>query len=456
MVSARIPINREAIGYSPGDFGYYNQLNGTWRDFELGAVGCGAHGMPEHGSIVDCNNPETALIDGYLGHAVDLSILEFLMQPWLYTHIGAVRLGNHVLLMFPGELTSHLATYAVQQTAQRYNIPQNRIHCFGYANDHQWYLLTEESWMQGGYETSITMWGPRFGPWLADRTVSLAEQLFTPEIEDNTAGAPEPYTYKSMSNRSISPEASDRSPRFLQQPAPAYERFETVDVQWSGGFSGIDYPRVSMQLFHESSFEDAVLPTGRVFTDQDFRTILEYRPEPDFDALDFPSLRLHRWRFVWETTSEAQAGMYRIRITGVWHNGQHEMPYALTSEPFVLSPCGRLEGSDLSVESIDGTSYRISCRGWYPPVPGSYRLLHPDYSPDGPSPVESGFASVSISVAGGVDGECALTWNAQDEIFSGTYVKTQTGLTHEAYLGTGALEDSCGNSNGNELGPVLF
>jgi hypothetical protein len=456
MVAKRIPINREAIGYKPGEFGYYDPSTGEWRDFEMGAVGCGEHGMPEYGSIVDCNNPETSLIDGYLGHEVDLSIARLWMQPWLYTNIATIRLGTDMVLLFPGELTSHLATYAIQQAMQLYSLSHDRIHCFGYANDHQWYLLTEESWMQGGYETAVTMWGPKFGPWLADRVVELAEQLFTADKEDNVTGAPEPFTYEKTNAQSIQPEASDRTPRFLQQPAPSYERFETVDVQWSGGFSGIDYPRVTLQIFHQGVFEDVLLTTGRIFTDQDFRTILEYHPEPDFDTLEYPALRLHRWKFIWETTPEVQIGTYRIQITGVWWDGQSENTYALTSEPFMLSECRRLEGTDLAVEPVNETTYQITCRGWYPPIPGSYRLLHPEYAPDEWSPMESGSATVSIEVAGGIDEICVLTCSPQDEIFTGTFSKTQNSLEHEAYLGIGSLQDEWLNSNNNELGPIVF
>ena len=456
MVARRIPINREAIGYKPGEFGYYSSSTGAWKDFEMGAVGCGKNSMPEHGSIVDCANPETSLVDGYLGHDVDLSIIKFWLQPWLYTNIAAIRLGDNVVLLFPGELTSHLATYAIQQSALLYNLPRDKIHCFGYANDHQWYLLTEESWMQGGYETSVTMWGPRFGPWLADHVVELAEQLFTAHKEDNSKGALKPFEYENTDTKLIQPEASDRSPRFLQQPAPSYERFETVDVQWSGGFSGLDYPKVTMQIFHQNVFEDALLPTGRIFTDQDFRTVLEYHPQPDFDALAYPALRLHGWKFMWETTPEVKTGRYRVQIAGVWWDGLTNIPYALTSEPFVLSECRSLEATDLAVEALNETTFQITCRCWYPPVPGSYRLLHPDYAPEEWSPVESGSATIDIEVAGGINENCVLAWSPQDGTFTGTFVKTQIGLEHEAFLSNGSLQDEWLNSNSNDLGPVVF
>jgi hypothetical protein len=145
-----------------------------------------------------------------------------------------------------------------------------------------------------------------------------------------------------------------------------------------------------------------------------------------------------------------------MQITGVWWYGLINIPYTLTSEPFVLSECQRLEATDLAVEAINETTYQITCRCWYPPIPGSYRLLHPDYAPEEWSPVESGSATIGIEVAGGIDETCVLAWNPQDGTFTGTFVKTQNGLGHEAFLRIGSLQDEWLNSNYNELGPVTF
>jgi hypothetical protein len=70
--------------------------------------------------------------------------------------------------------------------------------------------------------------------------------------------------------------------------------------------------------------------------------------------------------------------------------------------------------------------------------------------------VESGSATVSIEVAGGIDENCVLTWSPQEEIFTGTFSKTQNGLEHEAYLGIGSLQDEWLNSNNNDLCPIVF
>jgi hypothetical protein len=456
MVSKRIPISRDEIGYKPGEFGSYNTSSGQWRDYQMGAIGCGEKDMSAHGSIVDCDNPSTSLLDGYLGPELELSLLSAWMQPWLYTHIAAVRLGADILLLFPGELTSSLATEAVKQAALTYNLPVDNVHCFGYANDHQWYLLTQESWMQGGYETAVTMWGPRFGPWIIDRTLKLAGQLFTAVDEDNVAGSPRPYYFEDHLFPPVEPEPSDREPQLIEQPDFSYQRLGTVEVRWSGGFSGTDDPRVTVQISQSGTFQEAVLPTGRVFTDQDFRTILEYEPVPDYDSLPYPDTRLQGWRFIWETTPEVPAGIYRLSLAGSWWDGGSAVPYELASASFTVSVCDRLRASDLAVVAVDENSYRITCRGWYPPNPEGYRLRHPEFAPDEWSPVEGGSAFISIEVEGGVDEGCEIFWSDKDGVFTGIFLKTQNGLLHRAILKPGSLTDEWKNRNDNETGPVVF
>jgi hypothetical protein len=83
-------------------------------------------------------------------------------------------------------------------------------------------------------------------------------------------------------------------------------------------------------------------------------------------------------------------------------------------------------------------------------------LLHPGYAPDELSPVEGGSAAISIEVVGGIDENCVLAWSPQDNVFTGTFVKTQNGLEHNAYLEIGSLQDEWLNGNNNTLGPVAF
>jgi hypothetical protein len=453
----RFEISRSIIGYTRDEFGAYNPWNGDWYTFRMGALACGEIEMTDHGSISDCNNPSTQLIDGYLGCAVPLYALRIWMDPWLQVSLSSIRLGEHYLMLFPGELAANLAHDAIVAAAQAHGLDESNVHAFGYSNDAHFYLLTEASWYQGGYETSMSMWGPKFGPWVGDRLSDLTGQLLTPQDEDNISGAAPAYLHENHLFKPVEPELSDRIPQVLAQPSAEVDRFEIVTFEWSGGFTGVDNPSIVVEFEGAKGFEPAVLPTGRIFTDQDFRTILDYIPSPNYDALLHPAARLHKWRFTWETTPEVPAGIYRLRATGSWWKGAKAVDYELYSEPFEIIPNANLTASDLTVNPVGGDEYELSLKGWYPPLtPGSYRLRHPDYRPSDASPVESGTANVTIEVDGGTEESCLLTFDTATGLFTGSFSKTQTGLTHQAVLETGALSDAWGNLNGDSLAPIVF
>jgi hypothetical protein len=143
-VARRVDLSRAAIGYSPGEFGAWDR-DGEWRDYSLGAVFCGAIDETAHGSIVDCANPATRLVDGYLGCALPMELFAEWSGPYSRTIVGAIRLGDDVLLLFPGELTTGLAVQARDAASAVLGVPPSRVQAFGYSNDFQFYLRTEDS-----------------------------------------------------------------------------------------------------------------------------------------------------------------------------------------------------------------------------------------------------------------------------------------------------------------------
>ena len=56
-----------------------------------------------------------------------------------------------------------------------------------YAQDHGGYLLRPEDWLSGGYEPSISFWGPLEGEYVAEQTAAVMAMAMTPEREDGNA-----------------------------------------------------------------------------------------------------------------------------------------------------------------------------------------------------------------------------------------------------------------------------
>jgi neutral ceramidase len=99
------------------------------------------------------------------------------------TTISTVRIGDHVIGTLPGELSVLLAGLV------RAGSPVDAAHTIvvGYAQGHVGYLLRPEDWLLGGYEPSITFWGPLEAEYLAEQLVALMPLAMTAAREDGAA-----------------------------------------------------------------------------------------------------------------------------------------------------------------------------------------------------------------------------------------------------------------------------
>ncbi|MBA3540762.1 MAG: hypothetical protein H0T79_14215, partial [Deltaproteobacteria bacterium] len=98
------------------------------------------------------------------------------------TTISALRLGDYVIGTMPGELTVMLAQYL----RDRSGLPEDRTIILGYAQGHVGYMLRPEDWLEGGYEPSVTFWGPLEAEHIANELLALLPLASTPMREDGT------------------------------------------------------------------------------------------------------------------------------------------------------------------------------------------------------------------------------------------------------------------------------
>jgi len=98
------------------------------------------------------------------------------------TTISALRLGDYIIGTMPGELTVMLATYL------RSKSPTDEAHTIlvGYAQGHVGYMLRPEDWLLGGYEPSITFWGPLEAEYIGEQLVQLLPVVQMPTRQDGT------------------------------------------------------------------------------------------------------------------------------------------------------------------------------------------------------------------------------------------------------------------------------
>ncbi|MBI2933061.1 MAG: neutral/alkaline non-lysosomal ceramidase N-terminal domain-containing protein [Planctomycetes bacterium] len=105
----------------------------------------------------------------YVEHEVDLPAAPSF--PWVKrTVLGVLRINDAAFVCVPGELSAELGL----ELKERYRrLGYRHMWVLGLANDHLFYILSEDQYRKGGYERSMSFYGPRLGPWLVDRFEEL-------------------------------------------------------------------------------------------------------------------------------------------------------------------------------------------------------------------------------------------------------------------------------------------
>lgn len=83
--------------------------------------------------------------------------------------LGVLDLNGVKMFCFPGEPAVELGLELKRRFPGAWIL--------GLANDHLGYFLAEEDYRNGGYERTVSFYGPRMGPWLVERFVELGERV---------------------------------------------------------------------------------------------------------------------------------------------------------------------------------------------------------------------------------------------------------------------------------------
>jgi hypothetical protein len=87
----------------------------------------------------------------------------------------SIRVGDLVLVGIPGELASGLGK-EVKKSVQAATGAAD-VTIAGLANEWISYMLSEEEYEKGGYEASVSFYGPKLGPTIMAAAVSEAGKL---------------------------------------------------------------------------------------------------------------------------------------------------------------------------------------------------------------------------------------------------------------------------------------
>lgn len=338
VLSRRVPINYDLLGYdrSVPDF-----RDNRGDPYEYGGFSCVPEGRP-------MNDP---YVDGMLG--CRLGLASFVGHPAVQVHktaLAAIRIDELVVTTLPGEPTSELGLLLagwVEGDAAAAGVPGVRALNFGYAQDHQLYLLTREDWFLGGYEASQNWFGWALGEYVAGQSRALAAQLFTPQKEDNTTGI-QPTWWPDLVDDRVAPTPTRSAAGAFTVDAPErVERGRLIEVRWTGGHPGVDLPWVVLDRLNDrGGFEPVNRSPGVLLDHKGFEALTLY--EGNYGEV-------HTWATRWELPFDFPLGTYRLRVVGKAFQGGRTVNYESATRAFELRPAA-LRIHDWS---LDGRTVRL-------------------------------------------------------------------------------------------------
>jgi neutral ceramidase len=322
------------------------------------------------------------------------------------TTISALRIGDYVVGTMPGELTVILKKYLLDHSP----VAADHTIIFGYAQGHVGYMLTPEDWLTGGYEPSVTFWGPLEGEHIAEQLVKLMPLAMTATREDGAKdGATKVKTATMVDDFEIDNPAPmagtvpatvpsgiwarTGSPTQAQPLAQLPRVSGIATFVWIGDDPATQTPHVTLQFETSANVWTPVTRrSGRVVEDSEI--VLAYTPNP----LQRSGPQTHYWVAEWQAVPWLGAtnldalddrggvplGRYRFHVEG--------KGWSLDSDPFSVVGGGVSLAAMRSSGNIQTTVRWHSPKGW--------RLLDMALMSNQPVPIKGQQVKVELLGAG--------------------------------------------------------
>ena len=333
MVHRRIPLSRKHIGYKEGEF--YREYKGEIFPFNYGAFKCVEKGFDwdkdKTGRWQDGNYKCIFAVEDLHGAPV---------PQFSKTHLAALRIGSLYLTTIPGEPLMEMARHIREQLRSQSGGKIKDHALVGFSMDHQLYVMLPDNWLRGGYEPSMSIWGPKGGAYIAAESIKLGLQLTTKEKESNDNGMLPADFHKLDLSHSEKRETTPEAGKMVTQPPRTVRRFQVIKFSFRGGFFGVDRPKVVLEREKGGSFEVVTNSAGRPYDDMDHRLFLRFTTEVPYT-----------YTYTFEEHAAFPAGTYRFSYKGFKWDGSKRVAYAGSTDSFDLAPATDLRFYDVSVSS---------------------------------------------------------------------------------------------------------
>ncbi|HEY1077214.1 MAG TPA: hypothetical protein VGE51_11045, partial [Fontimonas sp.] len=358
MVTQRVVLNRESLGYEGSEYPY------PW-----GAAQCNALPLP---LCLPAPPPDP-------WDLLDNGIAEngaFVPQD---TRISVARIGDAHLLIQPGEPLTEYGVRLLARAAEQ-GFAAKDTFIWGYSQDHVGYILApeEDDWAMGGTEGTTTFWGWKLGARLLDATSELLKVVDTPD-------QPPPHEfdiqYSNLLNIALPTVALPALNAGAAVIEPQdIERFGTTRFAWYGGDPIVDLPQATLLRCDADgeNCEPMRRRNGEII-DSYFEMHLGYRL---INAQ-------HLWQIDFEAPVDWPLGRYRIEVNGKAQDG-----YSLRSQAFAVTP-----SPYVYISAPQRVGERVEVTLSYPPNSDKYRLIDAEVRSEQQAPVRVGSVTLKIGSA---------------------------------------------------------
>lgn len=267
--------------------------------------------------------------------------------------VSVLRAGRLGIAAFPAEVTKQMGQRIRNRLVADSGGQLERVALAGLTNAYVSYTSTPQEYDACQYEGSFTLFGREQGARFRDIASGLVKKLGGGVAPPQPEVA-EPPSLAASSGEAPTPRTTPDAGKAVQEPVGAVVRHGRAAFRWEGGDPAIDAPRDRALVTVEREVNGAFVP---------FAT--------DDGGLDITEL--DRASDVWTETLQIDTcdpvGRYRFRVTGRADKGAGPVDYALTSNPFTVTP---LTGLTAGPVTVDGTTARVTAEY---PNPGPQALL---------------------------------------------------------------------------------
>lgn len=311
----RPPIDYSLVGYEEGEWPYPN-----------GGMMCGAN------SDAPCwgeEGPEPSL--GCFPMAPG-------MAPFQFT-LSTFRINDLLFFTLPGEPHTDLSLDAVEKIKEATGY--ENVALVGYAQDHWGYLMKEYDWLLGGYEPTVSFWGPKQGEYMTAQLPHVAAKLVDPDYELPFEDNPPLETVK-LGGKKYSSMDSATEAEARVQPAGAPAATDAAIFTFAGGDPWFGTPVVVVERKGAEGWQPVDKKNGRAFGNRTMLMETSFAMDPSWkDDKDSTSRD-----FLWTITlpvrrnvpcrDNLESGTYRFRAEGTIQRGGDKGDFLVTSDPFTI------------------------------------------------------------------------------------------------------------------------